>query len=111
MVPGIKKIIHSYSNSAWIPFSLMVFFLFIASILVISGGVHVNNPLNHFTDIFIKLYACSLLGQLYVSFCNFFGKGTKTGTIQLILFVGSLLLSFLTFFFLLVPYWKRFFGI
>jgi hypothetical protein len=111
MVPEIKKIIHSYSNSAWIPFSLMVFFLSIACILVISGGVHVHSPLNHLTDLFIKLYACSLLGQLYISFCNFFGKGDRTGTIQLILFVVSLLLSFLTFFFLLVPHWKDFFGI
>jgi hypothetical protein len=111
MVPGIKKIIHIYSNSAWIPFLLMIFFLSIASILVICGGVHVQNPLNHFTDLFIKLYACSLLGQLYISFCNFFGKGTKTGTIQLLLFAVSLLLSFSTFFFLLVPYWKNFFGI
>jgi hypothetical protein len=111
MVSGIKKIIHSYSNSAWIPFLLMVFFLLIASLLVISGGVHIHNPLNHFTDLFIKLYACALLGQLYVSFCNFFGKGTKTGTIQLILFVFSLFLSFSTFFFLLVPHWKDFFGV
>jgi drug/metabolite transporter (DMT)-like permease len=111
MVPGIKKIIHNYYNSAWIPFILMVFFLLIASILVISGGLHANNPLNHPTDLFIKLYACSLLGQLYVSFCNFFGKGTTTGIIQLILFLVSLLLSFLTFYFLLVPFWKDFFGV
>jgi hypothetical protein len=111
MVPEIKKIIHSYSNSAWMPFLLTAFFLLTASVLVISGGVHVSNPLNHLTDIFIKLYACSLLGQLYVSFCNFFGEGTKTGTIQLVLFVVSLLLSFLAFYFLLVPHWKSFFGI
>jgi hypothetical protein len=107
----MKKIIHSYTQSAWIPFLLMVFFLSVASILIISGGLHTKSPLNFFTNLFIKLYACSLLGQLYISFCNFFGEGTKTGTIQLLLFVVSLLISFLTFLFLLVPFWKDFFGI
>jgi len=107
----MKKIIHSYTKSAWMPFLLMVFFLLIASILIISGGLHVNSPLRFSTELFIKLYACSLLGQLYVSFCNFFGEGTRAGTIQLLLFVVSLLLSFLTFFFLLLPFWKDFFGI
>jgi hypothetical protein len=111
MVPGIKRIIHSYTKSAWVPFFLVVFFLFIASILVVSGGLHVKSPLSYSTNLFIKLYACSLLGQLYVSFCNFFGKGTKTGTIQLVLFAVSLLFSFLSFFFLLLPSWKGFFGI
>jgi hypothetical protein len=111
MVPAIKKIIHSYANSVWMPFFLVVFFLSIASILVIFGGVHVNDQLSYSTNLFIKLYACSLLGQLYVSFWNFFAKGTKTGTIQLSLLVVSLLLSFLSFFFLLLPFCKRFFGI
>ncbi len=111
MVPAIKKIIHSYTTSAWIPFLLVFVFLFIASILVISGGLHVKSPLSYSTKLFIHLYACSLLGQLYVSLCNFFGTGTKTGTIQLLLFIASLLFSFLTFFFLLFPFWKGFFGI
>jgi len=107
----MKKIIHGYTNNAWTPFFLTVFFLLIASILVILGGVHVHNPLSHSTDVFIKLYACSLLGQLYVSFWNFFVKGTKTGIIQLLLFAASLLFSFLLFFFLLIPFCKGFFGI
>jgi hypothetical protein len=111
MVPDMKKIIHSYANSVWMPFSLVVFFLLIASILAISGGVHVNNPLSYSTNLFIKLYACSLLGQLYVSFWNFFAKGTKTGTIQLLLLALSLLFSFLSFFFLLLPFWKSFFKV
>ena len=111
VVPGMKKIIHSYTDSAWMPFLLVVFFLSIVSILVICGGVHVANPLNYSTNLFIKLYACSLLGQLYISFWNFFGKGTKTGTIQLLLLVLSLLFSFLSFFFLLLPSWRIFFGV
>jgi hypothetical protein len=109
MVPGIKKIIHSYTTSVWMPFLLVVFFLSIAGILVISGGLNVKSPLSHSTDLFIKLYACSLLGQIYVSFWHFFAKGTKTGTIQLLLLAVSLLFSFLSFFFLLLPFWKRFF--
>ena len=111
MVPGIKKIIRSYTDSAWMPFLLMFFFLLIASILVIAGGLHTKNPFNHSTDLCIKLYAFSLLGQLYVSFVNFFGNGTKTGTIQLVLFIVSLLLSFFLFTFLLVPFWKNYYGI
>jgi phosphate/sulfate permease len=107
----MKKIIHSYTRSAWMPFLLMVFFLLIASILIVFGGLHTKSPLSTFTNLFIKLYACSLLGQLYISFCNFFGEGTKTGTIQLLLFVVSLLISFLMFFFLLIPFWKDVFGI
>jgi len=110
MVPGIKKIIHSYTTSVWIPFLLVVFFLLIVSILVISGGLYVKSPLRLSTDLFIKLYACSLLGQLYVSFWHFFVKGTKTGTIQLSLLAVSLLLSFLSFFFLLLPFWRVFLG-
>jgi hypothetical protein len=111
MVPKIKKIIRSYSDSAWMPFLLMIFFLSISCMLVISGGVHTKSPLTNSTNYFLKLYAFSLLGQLYVSFVNFFGKGTKTGTIQLLLFIASLILSFFLFIFLLVPYWKNFFGI
>ncbi len=111
MVPGIKKIIHSYTTSIWLPFLLVVFFLSIASILVIAGGLHVHSPLNQFTDLFIKLYACSLVGQLYVCFWHFFAKGTKTGTIQLLLLAVSLLFSFLSFFFFLLPFWRSFFGL
>lgn len=111
MVPGIKKIIRSYTTSVWMPFVLVVFFLLIASILVISGGLHVKSPLSHSTDLFIKLYACSLLGQIYVGFWHFFGKGTKTGTIQLLLLAVSFLLSFLLFFFFLLPSWRGFFGV
>jgi hypothetical protein len=111
MVPGIKKIIRSYTDSAWMPFLLMVLFLSIASILVIAGGANTKNPLNHSTDLFIKLYAFSLLGQLYISFVNFFGKGTRTGTIQLVLFIVSLFLTFVLFIFVLVPYWRNVFEI
>lgn len=111
MVSAIRKIIHSYTTSAWIPFLLMAFFLFISSILVVSGGLYLKSPLTGITNLCIKLYACSLLGQLYVSFCNFFGRGTTTGTIQLLLFLASLLISFLAFFFLLLPSWKIFFKI
>ena len=110
MVPGIKKIINSYTTSVWMPFLLVVFFLSIVSILVISGGLNVRSPLSHSTDLFIKLYAWSLLGQLYVSFWHFFAKGTKTGAIQLVLLTATLLLSFLSFFFLLLPYWRSFFN-
>ena len=109
MVPSIKKIIHNYTTSVWLPFLLVVFFLSIVSMLVISGGVHANNPLNHSTNLFIKLYACSLLGQLYVCFWHFFAKGTKTGTIQLLLLAVSLLFSFFVFFFLLLPFWRGIF--
>ena len=84
MVPGIKKIIHSYTTSVWVPFLLVVFFLLIVSILVISGGMYVKSPLRLSTDFFIKLYACSLLGQLYVSFWHFFAKGTRTGNIFIV---------------------------
>jgi hypothetical protein len=111
MFPGIKKILRIYTDSAWIPFLLMMVFLLIASILVVSGGVHTQNSLSYPTNLAIKLYACALLGQLYISFVNFFGKGTKTGTIQLILFLTSLLLSFFLFIYFLVPHWKKFFGI
>lgn len=110
MVHLIKKIIHSYTTSAWMPFILVVIFLLIASILVISGGLHARSPLCFSTELFIKLYAFSLLGQLYLSFWHFFAKGTKTGTIQLSLLAVSLLVSFLSFFFLLLPYWRGFFG-
>jgi hypothetical protein len=111
MVPDIKKILRSYTDSAWMPFLLMIVFLSIAGLFVVSGGVHTQHSLSYPTNLAIKLYACSLLGQLYVSFVNFFGKGTKTGTIQLLLFLFSLLLSFFLFIFLLVPHWKNYFGI
>jgi hypothetical protein len=111
MVSSIKKIIHSYTTSVWMPFFLVVLFLFIASILIVSGGLHANNPLNYSTKVFVQLYAWSLLGQLYISFWHFFGKGTKAGTIQLLLLAASILFSFLSFFFLLLPSWRSFFGI
>ena len=109
MVTGIKKIIHSYTTSVWMPFLLVVFFLSIVCILVISGGLNVSSPFSHSTDLFIKLYAWSLLAQLYVSFWHFFAKGTRTGTIQLALLAVTLLLSFSSFFFLLLPFWRSFF--
>ena len=111
MVPGIKKIIHSYTTSVWVPFLLVVFFLLIVSILVISGGMYVKSPLRLSTDFFIKLYACSLLGQLYVSFWHFFAKGTRTCNIQLILLAVSLLFAFLLFFFVLLPFWRVLLGL
>ncbi|MEJ2156539.1 MAG: hypothetical protein P8X96_14460 [Desulfobacteraceae bacterium] len=110
MVPMIKRIISSYTASVWIPFIFVVFFLLIASLLVISGGLHTKSPLSFSTELFVKFYAFSLLGQVYVSFWNFFAKGTKTGTIQLMLLAVSLLISFLSFFFLLLPSWRGFFG-
>lgn len=110
MVPLIRRSIHSYTASVWIPFVLVVFFLLIASLLVISGGLHTKSPLSFSTELFIKFYAFSLLGQVYVSFWNFFAKGTKTGTVQLLLLAVSLLVSFLSFFFILLPYWRGFFG-
>jgi hypothetical protein len=111
MVPVIKRIVHSYTTSVWMPFLLVVFFFLIASILVASGGLHVSSPLCFSTELFIKLYAFSLLGQIYVSFWHFFAKGTKTGTIQLLLLAVSLIVSFLSFFFLLVPFWRGFLGV
>ena len=110
MVPHMKKIIHLYATSAWMPFVVVVVFLSLSSILVVSGGLHAKSPLCFSTELLIKLYAFSLLGQLYVGFWNFFAKGTKTGTIQLLLLAVSLLVSFLSFFFLLLPYWRSFFG-
>jgi hypothetical protein len=107
----MKNILHSYAASAWMPFFFVVFFLLIVSLLIISGGVHASNKLNHCTNLFIKLYAFSLLGQLYVSFWNFFGRGTRTGIIQLLLLVVSFVLSFLSFFFLLLPSWRGSFGV
>ena len=111
MVPVIRKIIHCYTTNVWMPFLLVVFFLLIASILVSLGGLHVNSPLCFSTELFIILYAFSLLGQIYVGFWHFFAKGTKTGTIQLLLLAVSLIISFLSFFFLLVPFWRGFLGV
>jgi hypothetical protein len=111
MFPDIKKIVNSYATSAWIPFLFSVFFLLIASILVTCGGVHNKNPLYHATKTIISFWACSLLGQLYTSFWSFFVKGTRTGTIQLLLFIVSLFISFVTFFFLLLPFWRDYFRV
>ncbi|MEN8189705.1 MAG: hypothetical protein ABFS19_07650 [Thermodesulfobacteriota bacterium] len=110
VVSEIKKIFRIYTTSTWVPFLLVAFFLLITNILVVSGGVWGDSILNYSTLVFIKLYAWSLLGQIYVSFWHFFHE-TKTGTIQLLLLAASLLFSFLSFFFVLVPFWRGLIGV
>ncbi len=111
MVPLIKKILHSYTTSIWIPFLLVAVLLLATSVFVTSGGLHLNSPLNFTTELVIKLWACALIGQIYVSCYHFFGYGTKTGVIQLLLLAVSLVLSFLSFFYLLLPFWREFLGV
>ncbi len=111
MVLYFKKIIHVYVTSVWIPFLLVAVLLLATSVFVVSGGLHLNSPLNFTTELIIKLWACALIGQIYVSCYHFFGHGTKTGIIQLLLLAVSLLLSFLSFFYLLLPFWRDFLGI